>query len=391
MQSASKESTARWAELFHLNPSMNTALYIQFADRIRGAIQGKELLPGEKLPVSKEMQKISGLSSITVENGISILVREGWLNRRPRHGTFVAEKLPSDSARFGEKKKNGVIRIVFHQIYPYGEYWFRLLLDLETELRRAGFRIELWQMSREFTFCAKELEEDCSALIFCGTCPAELVRNIARDGFPLLLLGSFDRPHSVPAGVDMLMHDDRRNAYEAMNHLLKLGHREIGCITAPEGTQLHQDYLNGIRQAAAEFNLDPSQLHIVSLPTASFSAGDEAVKPLLCSHTEITAIFSSDALLTSGIHNALGKLGLRIPDEISLISIGESGPLYSSLRPSLTSVRSQESPGDFVRKAVEILMDRLRNPAHLRRIVLFGETQVTIRESTRFLRHHSKE
>lgn len=385
MQRIRQASDERWSDLLRLDPSVNTALYIQLADRIRAAIEQKQLSPGEKLPVSKEMQRISGLSSITVENGISILVREGWVIRRPRYGTFVVEKTPRTGDRLRNRQKLGVVRVVFHQIYPYGEYWFRLLLDLETELRRAGFRMEFWQRSNEFPFGAQELEEGCTALIFCGTCPAALVRIIAQDDFPLLLLGSLDRPHAVPAGVDMLMHDDRQSAFEAMNHLLKLGHREIGCITAPAGTQLHQDYLTGIHQAAEEFKLDPSQLHIVSMPVASLADGNEAVKPLLCNHTGITALLSTDSLVTCGIRNALTELGLRIPEEISLITLGESG-LFSILRPALTTVRSQEPPGGFVVKAVEILMDRLQNPSHLRKIVNFGTPQVMVRESTRFLR-----
>ena len=91
------------------------------------------------------------------------------------------------------------------------------------------------------------------------------------------------------------------------------------------------------------------------------------------------------SLVTCGIRNALTELGLRIPEEISLISLGESG-LFSILRPALTTVRSQEPPGGFVVKAVEILMDRLQNPSHLCKIVNFGTPQVMVRESTRFLR-----
>ena len=81
-----------WQDILQLNPAKNTALYIQLADRIRFFIQEKKLNPGDKLPVSREIQRISGLSSITVENGISILVKEGWLTRRPHYGTFVVDK-----------------------------------------------------------------------------------------------------------------------------------------------------------------------------------------------------------------------------------------------------------------------------------------------------------
>ena len=375
-----------WQDILQLNPAKNTALYIQLADRIRFFIQEKKLNPGDKLPVSREIQRISGLSSITVENGISILVKEGWLTRRPHYGTFVVDK-GSVEASAG-KKRTRPVRVVFNQIYPYGEYWFRLLLGLETVLRRNNFHMELWQMSEEFQFEPRELKEGCCALIFCGTCPTDLVCRIAEERFPLLLLGSFDHPRNqqIP-NVDMLIHNNRENAYLAMKHLLDLGHRNIGCITAPEGTELHMDYMTGIREAAAEYRLDREKLHIISLPVASAAAGDEVIRRLLCNHTDITAVFSTDPMLACGIRNGVTGLGLHIPEEISLIALGENASF--NFHPEITTVTEYPGQMNFVEKAVEILRDQLENPNHAYRLSLHGKAELVVRESTRFLNRHA--
>ena len=64
----------------------------------------EQLLPLEQIPVSRELQKRFFLSSVTVEKGISRLVEEKYLFRRPRIGTFVSENPPSARIRTGPVK-----------------------------------------------------------------------------------------------------------------------------------------------------------------------------------------------------------------------------------------------------------------------------------------------
>ena len=65
--------------------------YMQLAREIRRLILTGRIPLGERIPVSRELMKIFKFSSTTVEKGIGILVEEGFLVRRPRIGTFVAE------------------------------------------------------------------------------------------------------------------------------------------------------------------------------------------------------------------------------------------------------------------------------------------------------------
>ena len=62
----------------------------------RAALQLQELIvrdglqPGDRLPSSRELQKRFGVSLVTIEAGMKLLVESGVLSRRPRLGTFVA-------------------------------------------------------------------------------------------------------------------------------------------------------------------------------------------------------------------------------------------------------------------------------------------------------------
>lgn len=373
-------------EILKIVPDWNIPLYMQIFERVRDMIRNGELKPGEKLPVSRLLQKRLKLSSFTVEKGIRLLVESGWVVRRPRIGTFVAESLPSTLPFFGARTEKGVVCVVFNRIFPYGEYWFSLLLHLEKALCRAGFRMELRQMDDEIRFSAAELSAGYSGVIFCGTCPTVLVRQLSQTKVPLVLLGALDQPNAVLPEVDMLVHDDKANAFEGMKHLLDLGHRNIGCIVAPEGTQLYKNYIAGIRKAAKTYGLDSSMLRIVSLPAASVPDGDRAVRPLLCENTDITAIFSSDAMLACGVRNGVARLGLRIPDDISLISLGND-PVLDFMHPAVTAVSSSADMADFTGAAVKMLVNQKKKPESARRIVCVGKPCIFLRESTRFFRH----
>jgi GntR family transcriptional regulator/MocR family aminotransferase len=61
-------------------------LYLQLRDRIqRGAV-----LPGQRIPSSRDLAHDLGLSRNTIEGALGLLVAEGWLVRRVGAGSVVA-------------------------------------------------------------------------------------------------------------------------------------------------------------------------------------------------------------------------------------------------------------------------------------------------------------
>ena len=108
---------------FHLDTAKNLPLYQLLADQLRQKILTGVLAPGEKLPDSRELQKLLHLSAVTIENGLNILTKEQFLLRRPRCGTFVAETLPGMAT--GMLEPPGCIYAVLSNLKGLvGSYWW---------------------------------------------------------------------------------------------------------------------------------------------------------------------------------------------------------------------------------------------------------------------------
>ena len=71
-----------------------------------------------------------------MEKGISRLVEEKYLFRRPRIGTFVSENPPSARIR------TGPVKVVFSKILPFGNFWFNQLYNLERLLRKRNVSMQ---------------------------------------------------------------------------------------------------------------------------------------------------------------------------------------------------------------------------------------------------------
>jgi GntR family transcriptional regulator len=70
--------------------------YIQVAEHLRARIVSGDVSHGGRMPAESELMAQSGLSRITVRQGLSILVREGWLVRKQGLGTFVRHPIDQE-------------------------------------------------------------------------------------------------------------------------------------------------------------------------------------------------------------------------------------------------------------------------------------------------------
>lgn len=131
--------------------------------------------------------------------------------------------------------------------------------------------------------------------------------------------------------------DDRLGGYLATRHLIDLGHRHIAIIAGPDYASSSRERLGGYRQAMSEAGLavDPAWV----LPSSfSIESGVEAAHRLMALRPAPTAIFAVNDNTAIGALSALARLGLAIPDDISLVGYNDI-PLVSLLPTPLTSVR----------------------------------------------------
>lgn len=122
----------------------------------------------------------------------------------------------------------------------------------------------------------------------------------------------------------------------ATRHLVHLGHRRIAAITGPEAVVGSHARLDGYRSA----------MHLAGLPVpegwARFAAldadaGERAALDLISLPRPPTAIVAGGDFQALGVLNAARRLGLRIPDDLSLIGYDDQ-PIAISSSPRLTTV-----------------------------------------------------
>ena len=162
---------------FHLDTAKNLPLYQLLADQLRQWILTGVLAPGEKLPGSRELQKLLHLSAVTIENGLNILTKEQFLLRRPRCGTFVAETLPGMAT--GMLEPPGCIYAVLSNLKGLvGSYWWIIVSGLEQQLRKAGYRLCIHQHEADSPLPEELLHyKDCIGLLLCGYNSRVFLRN----------------------------------------------------------------------------------------------------------------------------------------------------------------------------------------------------------------------
>lgn len=139
-----------------------------------------------------------------------------------------------------------------------------------------------------------------------------------------------DTPHSVVS-------NDRRAAAEVANYLESLGHREIGLITGPGSYRSSRERGEGFTEALAKRGIVLAPERVFE-GGYSFESGVAGAEQLLSLPKPPTAIFACNDEMAAGAYKAAYRLGLSIPDQLSVVGFDDS-PLASRLWPSLTTVR----------------------------------------------------
>jgi LacI family transcriptional regulator len=176
------------------------------------------------------------------------------------------------------------------------------------------------------------------------------------------------------AGIASVSTDHRLGARLATAHLVDLGHRRIGHISAPASHAAARARLAGVRDGTASVD-DP----VVVEGNADIAGGATAVAALLAAG--VTAIVAYNDLTAIGALRALHAAGRTVPDQVSVVGFDDI-EMAAWTDPPLTTVR-QPIP-DLGRWAVERLVAGLRgSPAAATAEHTVLAPSLVLRDSTR--------
>jgi len=154
---------------------------------------------------------------------------------------------------------------------------------------------------------------------------------LAAKGVPYVLTLRTDEHSLASVG------DDKLGGYLATRYLIDLGHRRIGLISGPDYASSAIGRRQGYLQAMQEAGLEINDKWIVG-SSFSIDAGVQATDTLMSLKNRPTAVFAVNDNTAIGAMSKLTELGLRVPDDISLVGYNDV-PVVSHLPVPLTSVR----------------------------------------------------
>ena len=177
-----------------------------------------------------------------------------------------------------------------------------------------------------------------------------LLDRIEAIGLPYVRIAPGEQP-TRSALVDI---DERKAAYELTQHLITLGHRDIGFI---EGLQDHAatprrraGFLDAMHQAGL-----PVQPGRIQPGTFTFHSGLQAGETLLADPANRpSAIFASNDDTAMGVIAAASRLGIPVPQALSVAGFDDA-PTSRIAWPDITTVR--QPLAEMAAAAVDILVD----------------------------------
>jgi len=209
-----------------------------------------------------------------------------------------------------------------------------------------------------------------------------MLKETLPTGFPLVLI---DRKVSDFTASSVLV-DNFAAAYHAVEHLISLGHRRIGCVTHDGYVSSVDDRERGYKAAmyaAGLAPLAPASLGYREptsggLPAPYPQDGMRPVDELLQAPDRPTALLCINDFIALGVMRHIMGCGLRVPEDVAIAGFDDI-PLAAFMTVPLTTVAQPKF--EIGSHAAQLLLDRIsgREPA-THTVVL--PTALTLRLST---------
>lgn len=304
----------------------------------------------------KDVARRTGLSVTTVS--LVLNKKESRISERTRQLVETAAQelnyTPNQTAVSLATKRTRVIGLLLPETGYY--YYADLIHSVESACRNAGYFLTLSiagldeeQMVEQMVSLVhhqidglildpSSLEEDADSCL-------EVLEQLK---LPVVLLGCVNArllPNSiVPA--------HRQGGYLAASHLLELGHRQVGCACGPLSCTAAADFLRGYREALEEYGLAFRE-ELVQEGAYSLELGAAALGELR--RQGVTAIAAGSDLIAWGICRAARRMGLSIPEDLSVTGYGDTA-VSAGMEVPLTSVSVHFDR--IARKAVNLIRHR---------------------------------
>jgi LacI family transcriptional regulator, galactose operon repressor len=324
-------------------------------------------MSGSSAPRLKDVAKAANVSL----SAASRILR----GERDRFGEDTCQRVLDVARQLGWRRNllvNGIqtgrTKMIGVMIPPYDSFWVDVLAGIHLVLASADYLpITVWVGDcQEMPHFEKDddqglgqisrlLDRRVDGLILWPSFAVayyEHFRELLERRVPVVVI---DHEYSEDQIADSIETDEQRCATAVAEHLLSLGHENIACLSSREtawqawAVRRRKSFENAI-----------SGHEGVQLKTWRLNPwgtnGLEIAEEILSQNPRPTAVFSVTDHEALFLYEAAAKLGLRIPEDVSIVGFADLD-FAAALRPPLTTMRQR--PKDIGRRAAQLILDRL--------------------------------
>ncbi len=308
---------------------------VQIQEQLRLSIRRNLLHPGEKVPSLRTLCRASGVSLGTVKQAINTLTTEGYLRSHPGRGVFVAEP--------HLRRRHVALVLPSVELESMG----MILRGVKDGLRSGSHRLLVQAADLDFDqegdlLAHLDTSYIAGALIYpppvCEFLPQ--LHALAERGVPYVLVNTAFSELNVNAVVPDMAEAGRL----AVAHLIENGHRRIGIVDHTGDSASNRSGREGMGAAFAVAGIRMEQVPRILTEVTDLNATDpwengrRATRRLLADHPDLTAVLGVNENLSMGVLQALKAMGRRVPEDLSVIAIGDLR-IFEASEPPMTCVR----------------------------------------------------
>jgi DNA-binding LacI/PurR family transcriptional regulator len=293
----------------------------------------------------------------------------------------IAQKLhyrPNILAKSMRQNNSGFIGVL---VLDIGNSVFtKMIKGIENELQKNSLSIIIGNSDeneeKEHHYLETMLSTQCSGIIISHVSNSGL-KLLRQEGVPFVVL---DRD-TENFDCDLVYVDNCHMGYTATKHLIGLGHRNIAFIGKESFFDTDQKRrAEGFKKALQEMSADkPERIYLCR----DANQGSQTFHDLWNQSSRPTALVIGQHSIAEGVVFMINQMNIKIPQELSVVIIGE--PRWATIfSPNFTTI---ERPLELIGvKAAELLMEKIKGESSGPYTNLVIPSDLVIRESTAALR-----
>jgi LacI family repressor for deo operon, udp, cdd, tsx, nupC, and nupG len=294
--------------------------------------QKKELT----MATMKDVAEMAGVSTATVSRALMNPEKVSAPTRQKVEQAVLAVGYsPHALARNIKRNESRTILVIVPDICD--PFFADVIQGIERTAAENGYLVLIGdcaqQNQQEKTFINLIITKQIDGMLLLGSnLPFDASKEEQRNLPPMVMANEFAPELELPT-----VHiDNLTAAFEAVNYLQQLGHQRIACVAGPEKMPLCQYRLQGYIQALRRNNVAVDSQYITR-GDFTYDAGAQALTTLMALPSPPTAIFCHSDVMAIGVLSQAKKMGLRIPQDLSIIGFDDI-KLCQYCDPPLTTV-----------------------------------------------------